>query len=357
MCKKRNIEIISVIVPVYNVRPYLRQCLDSLLAQTYKDFEMILVDDGSTDDGGIICDEYAKLDSRIVVVHKKNGGLISAWKTGLTKANGDLIMFVDSDDWVDSTIIERLYDDYRKNNADIVCCSYYHEFVNKSVPDSHSVLAGVYQKEDIREKIYPVLINDGNSLSRGIRISRWGKLIRKKILVENLHWVNEKITIGEDLNIMFPVIMEADCISILDSEYLYHYRANEESMMKKVSNKMFEKATLLYEKEKEIANYYIKVYDFSEQVESDFCDLSMSIFFKEYRQNHSFENYCVARNSAYYLILKKGIRPERYSGWKKLLAIAIQGGMFLSTTIIKTMQIYAICHLDKHTDSKSTECQ
>lgn len=175
-----------------------------------------------------------------------------------------------------------------------------------------------------------------------------GKAYKKKLLVENLHWVNEKITIGEDLNIMFPVIVEADCISILNSEYLYHYRANEESMMKKVSNKMFEKATLLYEKE--IANYYVKVYDFSEQVESDFCDLSMGIFFKEYRQNHSFENYCAARNSRYYSILKKGVRPEKYSGWKKVLAIAIKGSLFLSATIIKTMRIYAICHLDKHID-------
>lgn len=341
MYKKRSVEMVSVIIPVYNVEPYLRQCLDSLLDQTYKDFEMILVDDGSTDNCGIICDEYAKLDSRIMVVHKKNGGLISAWKTGITKANGDLIMFVDSDDWVDSTIIERLFDDYKKNNADIVCCSYYHEFVNKSVPDSHSVLAGVYQKKDIREKIYPVLINDGNSLSRGIRISRWGKLIRKSLLVENLHWVNEKITIGEDLNIMVPVIIEADCVSILDSEYLYHYRANEESMMKKVSNKMFEKATILYEKEKEIANYYLKEYDFSDQVENDFCDLSMGIFLKEYQQNHSFENYYVARDSLYYSTLKKGIRPQRYSGWKKVLAIAIKSGNFFSKIIIMIMRIYA----------------
>ncbi len=340
MYKRENVETVSVIVPVYNVELYLKKCLDSLLSQTYKEFELVLVDDGSTDNCGNICDDYKKRDVRIKVIHKKNGGLISAWKTGVINARNELIMFVDSDDWVDPTIIERLVGEYKKTNADIVCCSYYHEFSDKSVPDHHSVLDGVYQKEDIRDKIFPVLINDGNPLSRGIRISRWGKLLKKNLLEKNLHWVDERITIGEDMNIMFPVIVEADCISILNSEYLYHYRANEESIMKKVSNKMFEKSVLLYEKEREIANYYREQFDFIAQVERDFCDLAINIFLKEYKQNHSFDNYYIARSSSYYSILKNKICVDRYSGRKKVLAIAIKCNRIFSTIIITVMRCF-----------------
>lgn len=342
MCKGENTEIVSVIVPVYNVEPYLKKCLNSILSQTYKEFELILVDDGSTDNCGNICDDYKKRDARVRVIHKENGGLISAWKTGLENARNELIMFVDSDDWVDHTIIERLLDEFKRSSADVICCSYYHEFINKSVPDHHSVLDGVYQKKDIQKKIFPVLINDGNPLSRGIRISRWGKLLKKSLLEKNLHWVDENITIGEDMNIMFPVIVEADCISILNSEYLYHYRANEESMMKKVSNKMFEKSAMLYEKEKEIANYYKGQFDFMDQIERDFCDLAINVFLKEYKQNHSFDNYYIARKSLYYSILKNKVCVKRYSGAKRLLAMAIKSNSFFSIIIVIIMKIYSI---------------
>lgn len=98
--------LISVIVPVYNVERYLNQCIDSILAQTYKDFELILVDDGSKDKSGEICDEYVKKDSRIRVFHKKNGGVSSARNYGIDNAQGTYICFVDSDDWVDETYLE-----------------------------------------------------------------------------------------------------------------------------------------------------------------------------------------------------------------------------------------------------------
>lgn len=114
--------VISVIVPVYNVEPYLRQCIDSILAQTYTDFELILVDDGSPDNCGAICDEYAKQDARIRVIHQENGGLSAARNAGIDAAQGDYLTFIDSDDWVKNSHIENLYMCVKIHSADIAVC-------------------------------------------------------------------------------------------------------------------------------------------------------------------------------------------------------------------------------------------
>lgn len=332
-------DMISIIIPVYNVELYLKQCLDSIRTQTYRNFEAILVDDGSTDSCGKICDDYSKLDSRFKVIHKKNGGLMSAWKKGLGYANSDLIMFVDSDDWVEKNILEILYNEYLKTKADIVCCSFVHSFKDKEMPDDHNVKPGYYDKEKIESDIFPVLINDGNPLSRGIRICRWAKIIKKELLTRNLFWTNEQITIGEDLNIMFPVIMEANSIDILSRQYLYHYRANDASIMKKVSSEMFSKVELLYEKEKEIAEYYRDIYDFTHQIELDFCDLSINIFMKEYMQDNSFVNFEIAKHSKYCKVLKKKMNLFRYKKSDKIVAAAFKANSIFSFILIHILRL------------------
>ena len=121
MSKKKS--KISVIVPIYNVEPYLHRCVDSLLLQTYQDFELILIDDGSTDNCGMICDEYAALDDRIRVIHKLNGGLSDARNVGLEIATGEYIAFVDSDDWVARDYLECLFVTLCETGADICECN------------------------------------------------------------------------------------------------------------------------------------------------------------------------------------------------------------------------------------------
>ena len=115
---------LSIIVPVYNVEPYLRRCIDSILAQTFTDFELILVDDGSPDNCPAICDEYAEKDPRIVVIHKQNGGLSDARNAGLDIARGEYIGFVDSDDYIDAEMYEKMYNAAIMHNSDIVSCAY-----------------------------------------------------------------------------------------------------------------------------------------------------------------------------------------------------------------------------------------
>lgn len=115
-------EIISVIVPVYNVEKYLNKCVDSIVNQTYKNLEIILVDDGSPDNCPKICDEYAKKDNRIKVIHKENGGLSDARNKGIEVATGKYIGFVDSDDWIDKDMYKVLYENLTRYKADISCC-------------------------------------------------------------------------------------------------------------------------------------------------------------------------------------------------------------------------------------------
>ena len=118
--KQRNDRYqISVIVPVYNVEQYLERCVDSILAQTAEGLEIILVDDGSTDSSGALCDAYASRHEQIQVCHKKNGGLTSAWKAGLALASGKYTGFVDSDDWIDPDMYERMYAAAEREQADM----------------------------------------------------------------------------------------------------------------------------------------------------------------------------------------------------------------------------------------------
>jgi glycosyltransferase involved in cell wall biosynthesis len=120
--KDSKTPIISIIVPVYNVEKYLEKCIESILRQTFIDFELLLIDDGSTDNSGKICDEYSLKDKRIKVIHKENGGLSDARNSGLNIALGDYIGFVDSDDWIESDMYEVLYNNLKKYNADISIC-------------------------------------------------------------------------------------------------------------------------------------------------------------------------------------------------------------------------------------------
>ncbi len=119
-----NYDLISVIVPVYNVELYLEQCLNSIINQTYKNLEIILVNDGSTDNSGVICDLYANIDNRIIVIHKDNGGVSSARNAGLNVAKGNFIGFVDPDDWIADDMYEKLYLNIQNFNANISVCEF-----------------------------------------------------------------------------------------------------------------------------------------------------------------------------------------------------------------------------------------
>lgn len=124
---------ISIISPVYNAERYIVKCLDSILVQTFQDWELILVDDGSSDKSGVICDEYAARDSRVIVIHKENGGVGAARQTGLDAVTGEYVIHADPDDWVEPTMLQELYAKAVAEAADVVICDYYVDTKKKNI--------------------------------------------------------------------------------------------------------------------------------------------------------------------------------------------------------------------------------
>ena len=160
--------LVSVIVPVYKVEAYLPQCVESIIGQTYQNLEIILVDDGSPDACGSICDDYAKKDNRIKVFHKHNGGLSDARNYGIAQSTGEYLGFVDSDDWIELDMFEVLVNVAEANKADIVACGFYHEYPKRTVVD-----ARVEKKYDNTIHQVSALIKDD------IDAFIWNKLYRK----------------------------------------------------------------------------------------------------------------------------------------------------------------------------------
>lgn len=225
----------SVIVPVYNVEKYLSKCIESLLNQTYKNFEIILVNDGSPDNSPQICDEYSKKDNRIKVIHKENGGVTSARKVGANIAAGDYIVCVDADDWVENTYLEEFAKAIEIDNSDVVCCE---DYVDNGVTRIHKPMSfqeGLYKREEIETKIFPILIEgkDCRYFSNAVAI----KAVKRELFVRSQNLVDDGIRIGEDAAVIKPCIYEANSLYIIKKP-LYYYRYNPSSATK--SKKAFD---------------------------------------------------------------------------------------------------------------------
>ena len=233
--------LISIIVPIYNIEKYLPICLDSILAQTYQYLEIILVDDGTQDRCGQICDKYAKMDSRIKVVHKENGGLVSARKAGLSVATGEYIAYVDGDDWIEPDMYERMLGNMVEQNVDIVMCGHYEDVESKRKEVYHGVKEGRYGKAELMQCIYPKMIVGEEFFEWCIFPGVWDKLFRRDCVEQFQMAVDERIVIGEDVACAYPALLYADSIYVMH-ECLYHYRQTTTSMVKRIQD---------YEKERE----------------------------------------------------------------------------------------------------------
>lgn len=210
--------LISVIVPVYNVEAYLHRCLDSIICQTYQNLEIILVDDGSPDNSGAICDEYAKKDKRIQVIHKQNGGVSSARNAGLEAASGEYIGWVDSDDWIEHDMFEYLKDLAVTSQADVAQCGRYWEN-GDFVAEQYRSACGL-QVIDLLADVTP-------SMWKGIANEVWCKLFRADI-IEHIRFRND-LSVGEDIDFVLRVLRRAKRFAI-GAEAKYHYCQRPESL-------------------------------------------------------------------------------------------------------------------------------
>lgn len=223
---------ISVIIPIYNVEPYLRQCVDSVVKQTYTNLEILLIDDGSPDHCGAICDDYAKKDNRIKVLHKKNGGLSAAWNDGMKMATGDWISFVDSDDWLDTDYFEMLLQTSEIEMADIIQSGgYYWEeirgqfvrwaFLNPCIAQSRD------EKNELKIK---ALIRPNDPKTKGAIGYVWGKLFRTNFLKTEGFIFDTQIRAGMMMDVLFNWDTFERASAILGVVYCgYHYRITQTS--------------------------------------------------------------------------------------------------------------------------------
>lgn len=220
---------ISVIIPVYNTAEYLEKCIESVLAQTFRDFEVMLVDDGSTDGvSPAMCDTYGKRDTRVRVMHKQNGGLQSAWIAGLVESRADYIAFLDSDDWIDADMLEKMYAETDSSFAEkeVISANYIVEKAGERRKEAQGLAPGVYSGSSLDEIKRNLL---GNEV-RPITMSRCMKLISRKLLLDNIKYCDPTIIMGEDVNIMLPVFCDCKRLVIMKDSYFYHYRLVWDSM-------------------------------------------------------------------------------------------------------------------------------
>jgi len=228
-------QLVTIIIPIYGVELYLKQCIESVLSQTYQNLQIILVNDGSKDKCGEICDYYATKDTRIHIIHKQNEGLVNARKSGLAVAEGDYVTFVDGDDWVRENFIYNLVQPAIKYNTDFIIAGYIREFYGKEDKIIPKLPIGYYSKEDLVENILPNALYNGIFFQHGISTYVWNKLFKLTKLKHYLAIVDKNIVMGEDAALTYPYLFNCDNLYITDAtDYLYRQRPN--SIVKSVPN-------------------------------------------------------------------------------------------------------------------------
>lgn len=244
MCK------ISIITPVYKVENYLEKCIESILNQTFRDFELFIVDDGSPDNCGKIADEYAKKDNRVRVIHKSNGGAPSARNAGIKEATGEYLYFPDSDDWLESTYLQEMYDLAVKTGATLTVSGYTAEYYEKNTNQSYitsAAEANYRTQESVRNSLH----NYFNNMMMAVP---WNKLYKaqyiheKNILFPDLKW--------DDLHFNMEVVRDIDSVAISSSSGYHFFRSRSGSETTFVFDGM------LYQKRREQFNHILNVYKY-----------------------------------------------------------------------------------------------
>ncbi len=221
----------SIVVPVYNVEKYLAQCVDSILSQTFTDFELILVDDGSKDSSGSICDKYAEQDSRIKVIHKPNGGQSDARNVGTKEANGEYIIYIDSDDYISSKDFLADIKEAAKDSADIICYKFKKYFENTNeFSECKFSLPEIDKFETLPERILYLVAQDA------FYCSPWTKAVRLSLIKEN-GICFEKGMLGEDQDWYYRVLLNAKSITGINKDFVvYRQRDNSTTSNVKIKN-------------------------------------------------------------------------------------------------------------------------
>jgi len=218
---------LSVIVPIYNEEKRIKKCVNSILNQTYDNFELILVDDGSTDNSAVICEEYVSKNKNVFVIHTENLGIFQARKTGVENAKGEILTFVDADDWIDCNAFETAVQVFSEYNPDMYIYTYQDE---NNVIEENLYEEKLYCRQEIEDRIIPTMMYDITIGRRRLNPSLCCKYIKKLIYNEITDSVNDMITLGEDALVTYSAVCVSRSIYIC-SKALYHYSNNSLSCM------------------------------------------------------------------------------------------------------------------------------
>lgn len=227
LSKNRKSPKISIITPVYNAERYLSKCIDSIISQSYKDWELLLIDDGSSDHSGEICDRYSELDNRIKTFHKTNSGVSSARQYGTDNAMGEYIIHIDSDDWVETNMLKDLYEKAVADNADMVLCDYYIDYANKSikVKQAPSTLDNKTVLKELFEDLHGSCCN---------------KLIKSAFYKNDCIRFPENMHLCEDLYVIVSILKHNMKIAYLPTAYYHYMQDNNQNSLTKTVNSSYE---------------------------------------------------------------------------------------------------------------------
>ena len=302
-------ELITIIVPVYNVEKYLEKCIKSIICQTYKNFELILIDDGSNDMSGEICDKYAKLDSRIKVFHTTNKGVSHARNIGLDNASGQYIGFVDSDDFIEPNMYEVLLKKIKEEDSKIIACGYNVVSKKSIIHRTKNSDKKLNCEEAIREIFY------GNTIQGFL----WNKLFKRSLFLSKR--LDENMDICEDLYIVCNLIYEVNSISYVP-ECLYNYLMRENSATNDIKSMVSDENKLkefvvLNKLKKDLKNkfddiiddykgtllMYIYVYFYEDVNKNKFLKNNLRKEIKLNKNNYMKSKYFSKKQKAIYLIV------------------------------------------------------
>lgn len=270
-------DLISIIVPIYKVEKYLNKCIESIVGQTYHNLEIILVDDGSPDNCPTMCDEWAEKDSRIKVIHKRNGGLSDARNAGLEIVTGKYVAFVDSDDWIERKFIENMYDAATETEADLVACEVEflpdgeeRELIAVETPDTR-----IYSSEEALEELIQ---------GRGFRAVAWNKLYRTTLLED------ERFAVGklhEDEFFTYRIIDKARRLAFVNESF-YNYRQRQGSIMKTTSIKHLDMLEAYLER---LAMLEKKYYSLYRRDKVTFCIACLNMYENDNETKKTIKSY------------------------------------------------------------------
>ena len=241
-----DLPLISIIIPIYNVEKFLRKCIDSVLAIKLQEIELILVNDGSTDDSGKICDEYAEIDNRIKVIHKINGGVTAARKTGVTASCGRYIYCVDSDDYIQPSVIEKISNIIKGTEPDVIIFNYESIFPNKRIRNRNKFNEGLYCGEQLCQ-VRENLIYDKEIVSANmgcVSYSLCDKVIKKEYFSKYQNDVPNEIILGEDLAVCVQVLCNCEKIYFLYDVGYFYVRRNDSAISSYHENELTNKLAL-----------------------------------------------------------------------------------------------------------------